>query len=288
MHGFPSGCVQPCNAAASAIPASGCGEPCTGSAGSSASSPSDSVPACAAPHFSAPGLETAAPGAPAAGSLHATEPLVAPGASPAGPLHATENLHTPATRMIAAAPDRFSARSLDATDTSVHAPVSSANDRMSPAVPTPMSPVSQTATPLASSPATTTSPPEIVPPEPRDYKEALRIPHWRDAMEAEFSALQDTGTWRLVPPIPGVNLIDSRWIFKVKLHADGSIERLIGKLRSEFSVKDLGALHYFLGIEVSSPSAGHLLLKQPRMVMRFLLRKPLSIAVLLEVFSISQ
>jgi hypothetical protein len=44
-------------------------------------------------------------------------------------------------------------------------------------------------------------------------------------MEAEFSALQDTGNWRLVPPVHGVNLIDSRWIFKVKLHADGSIER---------------------------------------------------------------
>ncbi|KAK1602045.1 hypothetical protein QYE76_027203 [Lolium multiflorum] len=341
---------------------------------------------------------------------------------------------------------------------------------LSPAAPTPVSPVSQTATPPVSSPATTTSVPEISPPvssaapvpsptgpvtrlrrgitqpkqrtdgtvawncilqaysaskhtqEPRDYKEALRLPHWRDAMEAEFSALQDTGTWRLVPPVPGVNLIDSRWIFKVKLHADGSIERykarlvakgykqrygldydetfspvvkpatirlllgmalshrwylrqldiqnaflhgflneevymrqppgfvdsarpdhycrlikslyglkqaprawharlssvlgslgffpsvtdtslfilrrpdvtifllvyvddiivlsslegaiprLIGKLRSEFSVKDLGALHYFLGIEVSPPSASHLLLQQRKYALELLAR----------------
>ena len=48
--------------------------------------------------------------------------------------------------------------------------------------------------------------------EPRDYKEALQIPHWCDAMEAEFSALQNNGTWRLVTPISGINLIDSRWI----------------------------------------------------------------------------
>ncbi|KAK1612276.1 hypothetical protein QYE76_035949 [Lolium multiflorum] len=61
--------------------------------------------------------------------------------------------------------------------------------------------------------------------EPRDYKEALRTPHWREAMETEFSALQANGTWKLVPPVSGVNLIDSRWVFKVKLHADGSIER---------------------------------------------------------------
>ncbi|KAK1613214.1 hypothetical protein QYE76_036887 [Lolium multiflorum] len=66
--------------------------------------------------------------------------------------------------------------------------------------------------------------------EPRDYKEALRTPHWRDAMETEFSALQANGTWRLVPPISGVNLIDSRWVFKVKLHADGSIERYKARL----------------------------------------------------------
>ena len=49
-------------------------------------------------------------------------------------------------------------------------------------------------------------------------------------MEAEFSALQTNGTWTLVPPVPGVNLIDSRWIFKVKRRADGSIERYKARL----------------------------------------------------------
>ena len=61
--------------------------------------------------------------------------------------------------------------------------------------------------------------------EPHDSHEALRIPHWRAAMEDEFSSFQTKNTWKLVPPVPGVNLIDSRWIFKVKLHADDSIER---------------------------------------------------------------
>ncbi|KAK1661700.1 hypothetical protein QYE76_049859 [Lolium multiflorum] len=46
----------------------------------------------------------------------------------------------------------------------------------------------------------------------------------------EFAALKDNGTWILVPPVPGVNLIDSRWVFKVKLHADGSIERYKARL----------------------------------------------------------
>jgi histone deacetylase 1/2 len=49
-------------------------------------------------------------------------------------------------------------------------------------------------------------------------------------METEFSALQANGTWNLVPPVSGINLIDSKWVFKVKLHADGSIERYKARL----------------------------------------------------------
>jgi hypothetical protein len=49
-------------------------------------------------------------------------------------------------------------------------------------------------------------------------------------METEFSTLQANGTWRLIPPVPGVNLIDSCWVFKVKLHADGSIDRYKARL----------------------------------------------------------
>jgi histone deacetylase 1/2 len=53
----------------------------------------------------------------------------------------------------------------------------------------------------------------------------LDIPHWRDAMEQEIQALKNNNTWRLVTPPAGVNIIDSKWVFKVKKHADGSIER---------------------------------------------------------------
>ncbi|KAK1666544.1 hypothetical protein QYE76_054703 [Lolium multiflorum] len=59
---------------------------------------------------------------------------------------------------------------------------------------------------------------------------ALGIPHWRTAMEQEFQALLKNDTWRLVPPVSGVNVIDSKWVFKVKKHADGSIERYKARL----------------------------------------------------------
>ena len=49
-------------------------------------------------------------------------------------------------------------------------------------------------------------------------------------MEQEFQALLKNDTWQLVPPVSGVNIIDSKWVFKVKRHADGSIERYKARL----------------------------------------------------------
>jgi histone deacetylase 1/2 len=66
--------------------------------------------------------------------------------------------------------------------------------------------------------------------EPRHYQAALGIPHWRAAMDLEIKALRDNGTWQLVSPRSGLNVIDSKWVFKVKRHADGSIERYKARL----------------------------------------------------------
>jgi histone deacetylase 1/2 len=49
-------------------------------------------------------------------------------------------------------------------------------------------------------------------------------------MELEIEALRKNDTWRLVSPKSGVNVIDSKWVFKVKKHADGSIERYKARL----------------------------------------------------------
>jgi histone deacetylase 1/2 len=49
-------------------------------------------------------------------------------------------------------------------------------------------------------------------------------------MELEYQALMKNGTWTLVPPRSGINIIDCKWVFKVKTHADGSIERYKARL----------------------------------------------------------
>jgi hypothetical protein len=66
--------------------------------------------------------------------------------------------------------------------------------------------------------------------EPRHFRAALTIPHWRAAMEIEFDALIKNGTWKLIPPRFGINIIDSKWVFKVKRHANGTIERYKARL----------------------------------------------------------
>jgi hypothetical protein len=49
-------------------------------------------------------------------------------------------------------------------------------------------------------------------------------------MDLKIQALCHNGMWTLVPPCLGINLIDSKWVFKVKKHADGSIERYKARL----------------------------------------------------------
>ncbi|KAH0734949.1 hypothetical protein KY285_010656 [Solanum tuberosum] len=72
--------------------------------------------------------------------------------------------------------------------------------------------------------------------EPNTNKEALGSPHWLAIMQEEINALHTNKTWILVPKSPGINLVGSKWVFKTKLKADGTIDRYKAKLVArEFS-----------------------------------------------------
>jgi hypothetical protein len=66
--------------------------------------------------------------------------------------------------------------------------------------------------------------------EPYNLREALSDVRWKNAMDKEFDALQKNHTWRLVPRKPGANVIDCKWVYKVKRKADGSIDRYKARL----------------------------------------------------------
>ena len=66
--------------------------------------------------------------------------------------------------------------------------------------------------------------------EPTSYKEAAQYVHWVKAMQAKIDALKLNNTWSEVVLPPGKKAISSKWVFKVKLHADGSLERYKARL----------------------------------------------------------
>ena len=66
--------------------------------------------------------------------------------------------------------------------------------------------------------------------EPRSYSEAASNPKWQAAMASELKALQENGTWTLVPLPAGKFPIGCRWVFKIKHQSDGSIERYKARL----------------------------------------------------------
>lgn len=66
--------------------------------------------------------------------------------------------------------------------------------------------------------------------EPRDLEEALGNKDWKQAMDTEHTALIKNQTWHLVPPQKGKNIIDCKWVFKIKRKPDGSIDRYKARL----------------------------------------------------------
>jgi hypothetical protein len=80
--------------------------------------------------------------------------------------------------------------------------------------------------------------------EPLHFRAALGGPHWRAAMEQEFEDLLHNNMWSLVPPVLGANIIDSKRVFKVKRHSNGTIERykarLVAKDYHSFALDDCG------------------------------------------------
>ena len=61
---------------------------------------------------------------------------------------------------------------------------------------------------------------------PNTNREALSHPGWRSAMVDKIQALDDNGTWDLVPLPTVKKVIGCHWVFAVKFNSDGSIARL--------------------------------------------------------------
>nr|CAN78940.1 hypothetical protein VITISV_029482 [Vitis vinifera] len=105
--------------------------------------------------------------------------------------------------------------------------------------------------------------------------EALQNENWVATMRDKYLALMRNGTWSLVSLPEGRKTIRCKWVFKIKENPDGTVnkykprqvvtgsndievQKLIDKLHDHFTLKDLGLVDYFLGIQVKQTSEGAL------------------------------
>uniref|UniRef100_A0ACD5U205 Uncharacterized protein n=1 Tax=Avena sativa TaxID=4498 RepID=A0ACD5U205_AVESA len=118
-------------------------------------------------------------------------------------------------------------------------------------------------------------------PVPHDWQEAKQHPEWRMAMLEEMQALDKNNTWVLTTLPPNKKVVGCKWVFTIKHNSEGKVEsgkitilvvyvddivitgnddkeisHLKKMLSKSFEVKDLGYLHYFLGIEVAYGTQG--------------------------------
>ena len=61
--------------------------------------------------------------------------------------------------------------------------------------------------------------------EPSSFQEVVQKPTWVDAMVEEYESIVKNSAWEIVPRSVDKSMVGSRWIYKVKQVADGSVEK---------------------------------------------------------------
>ncbi|KAD3067125.1 hypothetical protein E3N88_35005 [Mikania micrantha] len=74
----------------------------------------------------------------------------------------------------------------------------------------------------------TTSPDQFT--EPTSFTVANKSPEWRHAMNEEFHALNKNGTWSLIPYVDNSNVVDCKWVYRLKRDAQGKVTRYKARL----------------------------------------------------------
>uniref|UniRef100_A0A2N9H2D3 Reverse transcriptase Ty1/copia-type domain-containing protein n=1 Tax=Fagus sylvatica TaxID=28930 RepID=A0A2N9H2D3_FAGSY len=96
--------------------------------------------------------------------------------------------------------------------------------------------------------------------EPTCFTLASKSPHLHRAMNLEFDALLKYCTWNLVPPLPNQNTIYCKWVFRIKRHADGTVERYKARLVAKAIHQQPGVDYYETYSPVIKPTMVHIVL----------------------------
>ena len=66
---------------------------------------------------------------------------------------------------------------------------------------------------------------DIIETEPSSYEEASTQSVWRESMMEEYASIMKNDVWEVVPRPEGKSVVTSRWLYKIKYVADGSIKK---------------------------------------------------------------
>ncbi|KAK9146703.1 hypothetical protein Sjap_006606 [Stephania japonica] len=66
--------------------------------------------------------------------------------------------------------------------------------------------------------------------EPSTFAQAQQDPQWVEPMHKELQALESNGTWEITDLPKGKRAFGSKWVYKVKLHPYGSLDRCKARL----------------------------------------------------------
>jgi hypothetical protein len=66
--------------------------------------------------------------------------------------------------------------------------------------------------------------------EPKSYNQAVKFEEWHEAMDNEMKALELNNTWSIVDLPALKHAIGCKWVYKVKLKSDGTLERCKARL----------------------------------------------------------
>jgi hypothetical protein len=66
---------------------------------------------------------------------------------------------------------------------------------------------------------------DIIDSEPSSFEEASERQVWQDAMVEEYSSIMKNDVWDIVSRPEGKSVVSSKWIYKIKHAADGSVEK---------------------------------------------------------------
>ena len=66
---------------------------------------------------------------------------------------------------------------------------------------------------------------EIIDVEPSSFEKVVGKQVWKDAMQEEYQFIMKNDVWDVVPRLEERSVVTSKWIYKIKHAADGSIEK---------------------------------------------------------------